>query len=74
MRGFGYAPFLYVGEIMSENVQEKVIDITGVELSPGEPSVCSGNGKQGVECCCDECDYYLSCFPQFDPENMEDIL
>ena len=40
--------------------------MTGVELTPGEPTVCLGNGKQSFECCCDECDYYLLCFPEFD--------
>lgn len=56
---------------MSKNIQKRVIDITGVELMPGEPAVCLGNGEQGLECCCDECDYYLLCFPQFDPKNKE---
>ena len=51
---------------MSENIQKKVIDSTGVELTPGKPNVCLGNGKQGFECCCDECDYYLLCFPEFE--------
>ncbi len=51
---------------MSKNTQIKVIDITGIELMPGEPTVCLGNGEQGFECCCDECDYYLLCFPEFD--------
>ena len=23
------------------------------------------------ECCCDECDYYLLCFPEADPKNKE---
>ena len=41
---------------MSKNIQKRVIDMTGVELMPGEPTVCLGNGKQGFECCCDECD------------------
>ena len=50
---------------MSKNIQKKIIDITGVELTPGKPNVCLGNGKQGFECCCDECDYYLLCFPEF---------
>ncbi len=50
---------------------EKVIDITGVELTPGEPTVCLGNGEQGFECCCDECDYYLICFPEFDIKDEE---
>ncbi|MBQ9121390.1 MAG: hypothetical protein IJY12_03380 [Clostridia bacterium] len=58
---------------MSKNIQKRVIDITGVELTPGEPAVCLGNGEQGFECCCDECDYYLLCFPEFDPKSKEDI-
>ena len=56
---------------MSKNIQKKSIDITGVELMPGEPTVCLGNGEQGFECCCDECDYYLFCFPEFNPKNKE---
>ena len=58
---------------MSKNIQKMVIDITGVELMPGEPTVCLGNGEQGFECCCDECDYYLLCFPEFDLKSKEDI-
>ena len=65
MRSFGCAPFLYAdGGYMSKDIQKKSIDITGVELMPGEPAVCLGNGDQGFECCCDECDYFLLCFPQ----------
>ena len=56
---------------MNKN-RKGVIDVTGVEISPGEPTVCLGNGKQGFECCCDECDYYLLCFPEFDQKNKED--
>lgn len=27
---------------------------------------CFGNGKHaGIECCCDECDHYLTCFPNW---------
>ena len=27
---------------------------------------CLGNGEHpGLECCCDECDYYLICFPDW---------
>ena len=52
----------------NNDVPKKVIDITGVELTPGEPDVCLGNGEQGFECCCDECDYFLLCFPEFDPK------
>lgn len=53
---------------MSKNIPEKVIDVTGVELTPGQPKVCLGNGFQGYECCCDECDYFLFCFPEFYPQ------
>ena len=59
---------------MSENIPKKVNDITGVELMPGEPAVCLGNGEQGFECCCDECDYYLLCFPEFDTKTKKEIL
>ena len=48
------------------NDRKKVIDITGIELTPGEPDVCLGNGDQGFECCCDACDYFLLCFPEYD--------
>ena len=51
---------------MRKRHSEKVKDITGIELTPGEPDVCLGNGDQGFECCCDECDYYLLCFSKFD--------
>ena len=59
---------------MSMNLPKKVIDITGVELTPGEPTVCLGKGEQGFECCCDECDYFLACFPEFDIKIKEQIL
>ena len=57
---------------MSKNVPKRIKDITGVELMPGEPAACVGNGEQGFECCCDECDYFLSCFPKFDPKSKEE--
>ena len=58
-----------MGVYMSKS--EKVIDINGVELTPGEPDVCLGNGEQGFACCCDECNYYLICFPEFDVKDEE---
>ncbi len=54
---------------MSKKTQKRVTDITGIELMPGNPGVCLGNGEQGFECCCDECDYYLLCFPETTPKN-----
>ena len=59
---------------MSKKIQEKIIDITGVEFTPGKPSVCLGNGEQGFECCCDECDYFLLCFPEFDDQIKEENI
>ena len=41
-----------------------MIDTTGAELSPGE---------QGFECCCDECDYYLLCFPEFYQKREKEV-
>ena len=49
---------------MNKNIKKRDIDITGIELTRGEPDVCLGNGKQGFECLCDECDYYLLCFSE----------
>ena len=59
---------------MSKKIQEKIIYITGVELTPGKPTVCLGDGKQGFECCCDECDYFLLCFPEFDDQIKEENI
>ena len=55
---------------MSEAILKKIIDITDTELTPGKRDVCLGNGKQGFECCCDECDFFLLCFPEFDPKKQ----
>ena len=51
---------------MKKDDRKKVIDVSGVELTSGEPAACLGNGEQGYECCCDECDYFLFCFPEHD--------
>jgi len=38
--------------------------ISNIELTPGSNGeLCPGNGEhEGIECQCDECDYYLLCF------------
>ena len=59
---------------MSQKIPKKVVDITGVELTPGEPAVCLGNGDRDFECCCDECDYYLLCFPEFYTKSKEENI
>ena len=57
---------------MSREIPKKAIDVTGIELTPGEPDICLGNGEQGFECCCDECDYLLLCSTKFESENEEE--
>ena len=56
---------------MERDIPEKDIDVTGIELTPGDREVCLGNGEQGFDCCCDECDYMGFCYPEFDPQNAE---
>ena len=51
---------------MNNDISREIIDINGPELTPGKPDVCLGNGEQSFECCCDECDCFLLCFPEFD--------
>ena len=63
---------MLIGGYMCKNIQKKIVDITGVELTPEDPSVCLGNGELGFECCCDACDYFLLCFPESDPTSREE--
>ena len=69
MHSFGVHLFVCGGEKMKRYILKNVIDPTGVILTPGKPDVCLGNGDQGFECCCDECDFFLLCFPEYDPDN-----
>lgn len=47
----------------------RLIDVTGVELTPGDPQNCLGGDKHpDFECCCDECDFYLQCYPEAMPK------
>lgn len=49
-------------------MKKKYPDPTGAELCPGDPHRCQGNGADAeYECCCDECDYYLDCYPDAMP-------
>ena len=47
--------------------KKQIIDVTGTPLTPSRQGrKCLGNGEHPeYECCCDECDYYLYCFPQY---------
>lgn len=49
-----------------------IIDVTGIILTPGnEGKDCLGNRKHRdengnlIECCCEECDWYLECFEEY---------
>lgn len=46
-----------------------IIDVTGVQLIPGNGGKdCPGNGMhEGIECCCEECDYFLCCMDEENP-------
>ena len=48
----------------AENWSEWIDPDTGTRLTPGyHGEQYLGNGEHpGIECCCDECDYYLRCF------------
>ena len=55
-----------------------IVDITGIELVPGNNgSDCPGNGfyldgkSKNIDCCCDECDFFLCCLPEHNPKECE---
>ena len=56
--------------------REPIIDITETPLIPSpQGEQCPRNGEHPeYECCCDECDYFLYCFPQYDVESPENKL
>ena len=64
-----------------KNKHKKIIDVTGIELKPGNKGKdCKGNGthfdKQGnpLECCCDECNYMMICFPKYIPKKFKQLI
>ena len=59
---------------MKQSIPKKALDVTGVELTPGNRALCLGNGEQGYECCCDGCNYFLFCYPEFDIETKKALL
>ena len=48
---------------MNNEIPKKVIDVTSVALTPGEPDACLGNGKHGFACCCDDAIAFCFAFP-----------
>ena len=51
--------------------EKKIYDVTGVPLAPGHPDKCQGAKPE--TCCCDECEFFLSCFPEWDENGKEFI-
>ncbi len=56
-----------------------IIDVTGTILIPGNGGVdCPGNGEhydengELIEHCCEECSYYMCCFPVRSMEECEE--
>ena len=52
----------------TEEREERYYDPAGkIYVKPScHGEECAGNGKnEEIECCCDECDYYLLCFPDW---------
>ena len=59
----------YAAEVAAmELTKEDLIDPTGTPLTPSWHGCdCLGNGQwPGYECCCDECNFYLNCFPDWE--------
>lgn len=60
--------------------EKKIIDVTGIELTPANPEACLGNGEHvdengaPIECCCDECDYFSLCYKERDPDEIFDEI
>ncbi len=56
--------------------KKQIIDETGTPLTPSRQGrKCLGNGEHPeYECCCDECDYFLKCFPQYNSQSKENSL
>ncbi len=72
-----FRKFFYL--IVTKITREKfIVDVTGTILTPGNCGKdCLGNGEhynrrgEIIECCCDECDYFLCCADDFDMRKCE---
>lgn len=58
------AAILRAEETITGETIEVDVDPSGTPLAPGHPKICLGSGTfPTFECCCDNCDHYLKCFP-----------
>ncbi len=57
-------------EDTSEPWPEEQVDITGTPLTPSLGGKdCLGNGEHpGIECCCENCNHYLICYPDIEDD------
>ena len=57
-----------------EYSEDELIDVTGTRLTLGSFEKCLGNGKhEGIECCCDNCDYFIECVLRSDDEKWQEL-
>ena len=55
-------------------MSKEIIDVTGTPLTPGSFENCLGNGKhKGIECCCDNCDYFIECVLKSNDEVWQEL-
>ena len=56
------------------NNENEIIDVTGTPLTPGSFEKCLGNVKyEGIECCCDNCDYFIICVLKSEVEEWQEL-
>ena len=62
--------------LFSEKGEIMIIDgPTGIELIPGNGGKdCPGNGENGNEICCDECNYLCCCLNYRRPHDCDDCV
>lgn len=62
-----YAPEGFMGISRTTDEEHRLSLVTPHTLTPSEQGrECLGNGEwPGYECQCDECEYFLTCFPQY---------
>lgn len=55
---------------------QQIDPYTGIPLTPSyHGEECLGSGDYpGYECCCDECDYFLFCFPELEKNPSVELL
>lgn len=65
---FSFGHLAKMAAFMANPDDDPYLDPTGVRITPSwQGKDCLGNGEHpGYECCCDECAFFLVCFPEYD--------